>query len=104
MLEEEVFPAPPPGGIQIINNESVEVCKPAPRVIVEVEPVKQDDLIQYTDRSGGSYEIRSSGYYSYGGGYHMNTSRGGGNWGSRNAPVRTPNPPGCGLNTQGCRR
>ncbi len=96
---KEILPKPPPCGVQeinidnltvqtqIINNDVTEVYKPEPRHVVE-EPVQQGALIEYTDRSGGHSEVRSSSYggtYYYGGGF--NTSRGGGGWNSQNATV-----------------
>lgn len=118
VLEEKVFPPPPPCGVQninidnltvqtqIINNDTTEVHKlklrPREREVVE-EPIQQDALIQYEDRSSGYYETHyysGGGYYSVG--THLNTGNGGGGWNSRNAPVRTPNCPGRGLDTR-CR-
>jgi hypothetical protein len=74
--------------------------KPEPEVVIQ--QIKQSPLIQYRDMRvprESSMRVYYSGGYSGRSYYHHS----GGGWNSRNAPVRTPNPPGCGFNTQGCR-
>jgi hypothetical protein len=111
---KEILP-PPPCGVQeiyinhltvqtqIINNDINEVRRSKP-VLKEVteEQGQQGALIEHIDLSGGCSEVHSSGgtFFNSGWGYHMNTGNGGtaAGWGR----MRGPNPPGCGLNTQGC--
>lgn len=89
----------------VLVEETVIIKPPEPVRVVEEpipEPIKQSPLIQRRDMRAP--QERSSvhyyGGYSSGMSYHHYNS---GGWNLRNAPVRTPNPPGCGFNTQGCR-
>ena len=106
LLRPRVYQIPP------TIDRSVNVYQDGNCNVQQVQVIEPEFVARDGSVRSSSYEEVNLGGNQYGGAYYggsyMYYSSGGhsggySGWNSWNGPVRTPNAPGCGRNTQGCR-